>query len=100
MKKNVSKVELFWEEHKNLSQSALRFWTYEVMSKPWDGLLQIFVAFSEKLNFTYTNEKKASFCHQIVMNLCTASNDLHSYLQIWINTSNEKKSIFFELLTH
>ena len=32
-------------------QSSSRFWRYLLVSKPWGRLRQIFVAFSEKLNF-------------------------------------------------
>ena len=46
------KVQLFWEDHKNSVQSSSRFSRYLVMSKPWGRLCQIFVSFSEKLNFT------------------------------------------------
>ena len=59
------KVQLFWEGHKNLVQTSSRFWCYLVMSKPWGRLHQIFVAFSEKLNFTSTDwlETKVNEIH-------------------------------------
>ena len=46
------KVQLFWEGHKNLAQSSSRFWHLT-----WGRLCQIFVAFSEKLNFTVLDEE-------------------------------------------
>ena len=53
-----SKIQLFWEGHKNLTQSSSRFWHYLVTLKPWGRLQHIFVAFSEKLNFN----KSALLC--------------------------------------
>ena len=46
------KNQLFWEGHKILVQSPSRFWRNYIMPKPWGRLRRIFVAFSEKLNFT------------------------------------------------
>ena len=48
------------KDTKNLAQSSSRFWHYLVKSKPWGRLRQIFVFFSEKLNFTYYNASLAA----------------------------------------
>ena len=45
---------------KNLVQSASRFWHCLVTSKPWGWLYQIFVAFSEKLNFKFYHGQRAN----------------------------------------
>ena len=47
----ICKVQFFWEGHKDLVQSSSWFWRFLVMSKLRWRLRQIFVAFSEKLNF-------------------------------------------------
>ena len=49
---NFGKVQLFWEGHKNLELSPTWFDIYLVNVKSSGRWLQIFVAFSEKLNFT------------------------------------------------
>ena len=51
------KVLLFREGHKKLAQFSPRFWHCHVTSKPWGRLHQIFVTFSEKLNFATLNMK-------------------------------------------
>ena len=52
------KVQLFWEGHKNLNNLPHGFEIYLVNIKPLWTNAQIFVVFSEKLNFT---RSKASF---------------------------------------
>ena len=46
------KVQLFWEGHKNLRNLPYGFDIYLVNVKTIRQIVQIFVAFSEKLNFT------------------------------------------------
>ena len=46
------KVQLFWEGHKNLRNIPHGFDIYLVNVKTMRKIAQIFVAFSEKLNFT------------------------------------------------
>ena len=60
-----TKVQVFWEGHKNLSQSAACFWHYwvsniklKLTSNPWRRLCQIFVAFSDYMNLTSSWKKK------------------------------------------
>ena len=48
----VGKVQLFWEGHKNLHNLSHGFDIYLVNVKTMKKIAQIFVAFSEKLNFT------------------------------------------------
>ena len=43
--------QLFWEGHKNLRNLPYGFDIYLVNVKPTRQIAQIFVAFSEKLNF-------------------------------------------------
>ena len=45
------KVNIFWEGHKNVAQLSLFFWHYLVASNHKWKTSQIFVAFSEYLNF-------------------------------------------------
>ena len=45
------KVELFWESHKNVLNRPYGFEIYLVNVKTMRTIAQIFVAFSEKLNF-------------------------------------------------
>ena len=47
----VCKVQLFWEGHKNVRNRPYGFEIYLVNVKPIRTIAQIFVAFSEKLNF-------------------------------------------------
>ena len=49
------KVQLFWEGHKNLCNFPQVFDIYLVNIKTLRKIAQIFVAFSEKLNFTKKN---------------------------------------------
>ena len=46
------KVQLFWEGHKNVRNRPYGFEIYLVNVKTMRTIAQIFVAFSEKLNFT------------------------------------------------
>ena len=48
----VSKVQLFWEGHKNLRNRPYGFEIYLVNVKTIRTIAQIFVAFSEKMNFS------------------------------------------------
>ena len=48
-----SKVRLFWQGHKNLRNLPYGFDIYLVSVKNMRKIAQIFVAFSEKLNFKY-----------------------------------------------
>ena len=49
---NISvKVQLFWEGHKNVRNHPYGFEIYLVNVKTIRTIAQIFVAFSEKLNF-------------------------------------------------
>ena len=45
------KVQLFWEGHKNMRNRPYAFEIYLVNVKAMRTIAQIFVAFSEKLNF-------------------------------------------------
>ena len=46
------KVQLFWEGHKNVRNCPYSFEIYVVNIKTITTIVQIFVTFSEKLNFT------------------------------------------------
>ena len=46
------KIQLFWEGHKNVRNRPYGFEIYLVNNKTIRTIAQIFVAFSEKLNFT------------------------------------------------
>ena len=48
------KVQLIWEGHKNLRNLPYGFDIYLLHLKPIRQIAQIFVAFSEKVNFTTT----------------------------------------------
>ena len=48
-----SKVQVFWEGHKNLRNLPRGFDIYLVNVKTMRKIVQIFVAFSEKLNFIW-----------------------------------------------
>ena len=48
----VSKVQLFWEGNKILRNYPYGFDNYLVNVKTLKNIVQIFVAFSKKLNFT------------------------------------------------
>ena len=50
--KNYCKVQLFWEGHKNVLNRPYGFEIYIVNVKTIRTIAHIFVAFSEKLNFT------------------------------------------------
>ena len=50
------KVQLFWEGHKNLRHPPYGFDIYLVNVKTIRRMTQIFVAFSEKLNFNIAEE--------------------------------------------
>ena len=45
------KVQLFWEDHKNVRNGSYGFEIYLVNVKTMRTIAEIFVAFSEKLNF-------------------------------------------------
>ena len=47
-----SKVQLFWEDHKHVRNRPYGFEIYLVNDKTMRTIAQIFVAFSEKLNFS------------------------------------------------
>ena len=49
----VFKVQLFWEGHKNVRNRPYGFEIYLVNVKTMRTIAQIFVAFSEKLNFNH-----------------------------------------------
>ena len=49
--RKIDKVQLFWEGHKNLCNHPQGFDIYLVNVKTMRKIVQIFVAFSEKLNF-------------------------------------------------
>ena len=50
----IFKVQLFWEGHKNVCNHSYGFEIYLVNVKTMRMIAQIFVIFSEKLNFTET----------------------------------------------
>ena len=52
----VSKVQLFWEDHKNVHHPPYGFDVYLVNVKTVRRVAHIFVAFSEKLNFSMKQE--------------------------------------------
>ena len=54
------KVQLFWEGHKNVRNHPYGFEIYLVTVKTMMTIAQIFVAFSEKLNFK--KSVASSFC--------------------------------------
>ena len=49
--KQIGKVQIFWEGHKNVRNRSYGFEIYLVNVKTIRTIAQIFVAFSEKLNF-------------------------------------------------
>ena len=51
LRNHLIKVQLFWEGHKNLRNLPHGFDIYLVNVKTMRKIAQIFVAFSEKLNF-------------------------------------------------
>ena len=53
LENSLSKVQLFWEGHKNLHNLPFGFEIYLENVKTMRKIVQIFVAFSEKLNFTF-----------------------------------------------
>ena len=55
MQLQLSKVKLFWEGHKNLHILPQGFDIYLVDVKTMKKIVEIFVAFSEKLNFKQNN---------------------------------------------
>ena len=57
------KVQLFWEGHKNVRNHPYGFEIYLVTVKTMMTIAQIFVAFSEKLNFK--KSVASSFCMNI-----------------------------------
>ena len=59
------KVQLFWEGHKHLRNRPHGFDIYLVNVKTMRTIAQIFVAFSEKLNFTNSKEQLGSYCLNI-----------------------------------
>ena len=63
-----SKVQLFWEGHKNVRNRPYGFEIYLVNVKTIRTIAHIFVAFSEKLNFKKWNalsEKKPPLCSSL-----------------------------------
>ena len=50
------KVQLFWEGHKNLLNLPHGLDVYKAIVKTLRKIAQIFVAFSEKLNFNWNFE--------------------------------------------
>ena len=58
---SVSKVKLFWEAHKNMRHPPLGFSIYLVNFKTMRRMAQLFLAFSEKLNFTLNHDQFAWF---------------------------------------
>ena len=52
LEKPGHEVQLFWEGHKNLRNCPHVFDIYSVNVKTIRTIVQIFVAFSEKLNFS------------------------------------------------
>ena len=57
---NQVKVQLLWKCHKNLRHPPYGFDIYLVNVKTIRRMAQIFVAFSEKMNFTNNNASKLS----------------------------------------
>ena len=51
LKNSLSKVQLFWEGYKNLHNLPRDFEVYLVNVKTMRKIAEIFVTFSEKLNF-------------------------------------------------
>ena len=57
MENILGKVQLFWEGHKNLRNLPRSLDIYLVNVQTMRKIAQIFVAFSEKLNFNQNNYK-------------------------------------------
>ena len=55
------KVQLFWEGYKNLHNLPYGFDVYLVNVKTIGQIVQIFVVFSEKLNFNKTENRRHNF---------------------------------------
>ena len=53
----VGKVQLFWEGYKNVRNRPYGFKIYLVNVQTMRTIAQIFVAFSEKLNFKFVEKK-------------------------------------------
>ena len=58
----MNKVQLFWEDHKNVRNRPYGFEIYLVNVKTIRTIAQIFVAFSEKLNFKWKLRIWNNFC--------------------------------------
>ena len=106
------KVQLFWEGHKNLRHSPIWFWHLLSNVKTIRRMAQIFVAFSEKLNFSIALSKPNFTEYSIVACsfFCPAINELlitcfhekkNSEIQISTNVGPIKSvSLFFYLNDH
>ena len=94
--KFFDKVQIFWEGHKNLSHLPLSIWHYFVASNYNRKMGQIFVAFSEYLNFMI-------FCFQIHFEHWTKKREkkcklyigMETYLNKYSHYSWRKKNIPF-----
>ena len=90
------KVELFWESHKNVLNRPYGFEIYLVNVKTMRMIAQIFVTFSEKLNFTGTLDANLSSMNELKCRYVQAWNSLSSSSLIIKNagepSSKEKKS--------
>ena len=83
--KFFDKVQIFWEGHKNLSHLPLSIWHYFVASNYNRKMGQIFVAFSEYLNFMI-------FCFQIHFEHWTKKREKECKLYIGMETYLNKYS--------
>ena len=81
------KVQLFWKGHKNLRDLPYGFDIYLVNVKTIRQIVQIFVAFSEKLNFKKYNatlQRRWPHCDQLRLHYTVYNNMfLTSFISNW-----------------
>ena len=85
------KVQLFWEGHKNLHNLPYGFDINLVNVKTIRQIVQIFVAFSEKLNFTSHLHLYVSF-RRTVVQLFESSIEIPT-LCIYFNQSQDSSAL-------
>ena len=87
----VVKVDLFWEGHKNVRNLPYGFDIYLVNLKTIRQIVHIFVAFSEKLNFTSHLHLYVSF-RRTVVQLFESSIEIPT-LCIYFNQSQDSSAL-------
>ena len=85
-------AQLFWEGHKKLRNLPHGFDIYLVNAKSMRKILQIFVAFPEKLNFTWDEPYQSLHSHHLSNLVCLKQTKLSclkisSAIQNWFGVS-------------